>query len=156
MIKLSSFRFLALCACASLSLFACSDDKSEPNRQELCSAKPITRDCLVGDWNFLGVYESSSVKSTDCPQPGSLELRANGDYVFTGGVWNQEVIGTWTFDGTSIVVTNDLYDVYEKSGTITVDASSSNNVNMAVTAAAGQYSAFAHCSTHKIEKFTAR
>jgi len=146
---MNKFSFsLAFAAVAALVL-ACSEDKKDPTHEELC-ATPLKRECLVGPWVFDGVYqnENADTKSNDCPEPGYLEFRADGDYIFTGGVWDNEVVGTWTFNGNSITVTNNIYNVYSKDGTITV---SNGGRNMTVKTTGP--SAFAHCESDKTEKF---
>jgi hypothetical protein len=143
--------FLALAIFAMLS--ACSDDKEAPSHSELCKKTPPTKECLAGKWQFEGVYVTQSDRSPDCPEKGFLELKANGDYIFTGGVNNQEVIGAWTLDGSTITATNLTYDVLSKSGTVAV-SSAGNNID--ITTTGGTESIFAHCTNtaHKIEKFT--
>ncbi|MDR1829746.1 MAG: lipocalin family protein [Candidatus Fibromonas sp.] len=138
---------LAFAAIAVLVL-ACSEDK-EPTHKELCAKTPLKKECLVGSWSFEGVYRTADDKSLNCPEPGYLEFRANGDYTFTGGVWNSDIIGTWTLDGSSITVTNNTYDPPIKNGTITV-SNSGGNITVTTT---DSRSVFAHCDTDKIEKF---
>ena len=139
---------LAFAAIAVLVL-ACSEDK-EPTHKEHCAKTPLKNECLVGPWYFEGVFRSGGNElSPDCGEDGYLEFKANGDYIFTGGVRGYEINGTWTLDGSSITVTNNFYDIYSKNGTIAV-SNSGGTITITTT---GSHSVFAHCNTDKTEKF---
>jgi hypothetical protein len=141
-------RFLFL-AFAAFAVFSCSDDKS-PSREEICKKDPVEKDCLVGQWLFTGVYQNDNDPSYDCPEPGILILKADGDYSFTGGVGFQDRydIGTWVLKGNTITATS--LELGDKTGTIKVTNSGAKmDINTE-----GQYSFFADCSTDKLEKFS--
>ena len=149
MIKfLYSRRLFALCVCASLSLFACSDEKDPPSHAELCNATPITSACLVGRWHLNEVENDNY----SCGLSGNLELQASGGFHFTGGQYNLDVWGTWTFDNNVVsAFHNELGEAFTGSISVT-----NSGAEMRVTSS-GQDAVFSLCNTKKngrVEKFT--
>jgi len=155
MLKSFSFRFFALCA--SFSLFACSEEKADPpppSLAELCK-QPITAACLTaGNWTLENVEDTTF--PSDCTESGSLELRGDGRFIFTGG-YNPipppqlETSGSWQFtdDNRAIVVTYMELGV-QTTGTVTEVSSDGKTMRIKGDGIA----TFSLCPTGKTEKFT--
>jgi len=146
MIKSSYFRlFFALCL--SVSLLACSEDKAEPSHAELCATTPVTKACLTGKWSFRGIDNDVSCDATT----GSLELQASGDFHFTGGQYNLDAWGTWTFDNNVVsAFHNGLGETFTGSLSVT-----NSGAEMRVTSS-GQDAVFSLCNSRqnaRVEKF---
>jgi len=138
---------LAFAAIAVLVL-ACSEDNKDPTHKELCSETPLKKECLVGSWNFEGVYRTESEQSPDCPEPGYLEFKADGGFTFRGGVNNiDNLAGTWSLNGNNITAT--YLEYVPITGTVRISSSGSE---MVITAS-GNEAIFSLCNTDKIEKF---
>ena len=116
-------RFFALCACASLSFLACSDEKKDPpTHNELC-LKGLSKECLTGSWRLAGIENDNNGNYTEVAQGnGSLSLDADGEYGFegAGGSFNTHY-GYWTVNGNTLSITCTAGDCPAGSNT-TVEA----------------------------------
>jgi len=93
-------KFFLFLAFAAFALFACSDNsKPPPSHEELCTAKPVTKECLVGTWSLQNVMDADGFPSGCSNYSGSLTLKANGDYIFEGGRNNLDISGRWELIG---------------------------------------------------------
>jgi len=139
--------FLAFVAFAIFS--ACSNNKEESSgRGELC--KTLNPECLVGNWQFEGVWETSS-KRSDCFESGDLTLRKEGGFEFTGGIYDRNDNGSWSLDGDQITVLS-MELLVTKTGTVKI-ISSGNNMEITANEDRAVFSDASDCSG-QIEKFS--
>ncbi len=105
-------KLIPFLAFVAFALVACSEDKPELTQTEICSKRPITKECLVGRWDLKSM-EVVGYPSSGCgPASGDyLELEKKGRFTFSftssNGV-RLEKLGIWelidggmkiTFDG---------------------------------------------------------
>jgi len=92
------FLFLAF---AVFVLVACSEDKPPPSHSELCTKKPVTKECLVGRWALEEVEGGNAECNPNKEINNSLKLQANGEFSFNGGYDKElEKYGDWELNET--------------------------------------------------------
>ncbi|GHV14305.1 hypothetical protein AGMMS49938_10190 [Fibrobacterales bacterium] len=152
-------KLLSICvslACSAL-LFACAEEKSDPptHAEKCLSDKGITEECLIGNWYFNGIEEI--VGDLQDNSAGSLELKNNGEYSFSGGAYKIDANGKWTLNGTTLTIdciSGDCDGGGSRSASLTIaDSASTLRVR-----SSGQTAPFSFYNSNSIknpiEKFT--
>jgi len=148
MIKFLYSRCLfALCVCASLSLFACSDEKDPPTIADKCKTTPVTEDCIIGNWRLDGT------DYYDCRETGHLELSVSESgeryFAFEGGANNINSLGEWSLNNGVITITYSDVIPTPTSGTVSV-----TNGGNSMTIIGNTRATVSLCSNGKEERFT--
>jgi len=152
-------KLFPLLAFAAFALVACSEDKPEPSQSEICAKKPITRECLIGNWYLDKMEGGRSNCTPSADKPNMLNLMANGQFSFIGNYDNVEIDtkGTWELNEAGmrincIVGTCDLGIDYPVDAAI--ETRTGGRLELRITT--DNYTAFLQCNQNLSEVFVWR
>ncbi len=91
-------KFLLFLVFASFALITCSKDEPPQSHSKLCEKKPVTKECITGEWFLESVIRESESPEPNCNSKGKLKLEASGDFSFEGGIYNLKPYGTWNLN----------------------------------------------------------
>jgi hypothetical protein len=152
-------KFSLFFAFAAFMLLACSEDKPSPSHYELCT-KPISKECLVGNWHLEKVEGGYSKCDPELDFNGlnGLKLEANGKFSFNGSYGGYNLLpkyGNWELDEEGTTMKINITDGYAVNAPQEIDATIDiQEKGDILRVSTSNYSSFLQCETGRVEVFS--